>query len=166
MKKILMILAFLMITLSSYSQIDYPRFETDSIGNKIVLLTIEQAQQLDNNTDLLVLFEKLNSDISSYDNICVRVVNEKDQVINEQTLQISKLKEALLNKDEQITNLQKTNDAQSRDIISLKKSLVNKDDEINLHLGEIKRVKTKSLIGGILGGSSIIALIIALIVIK
>lgn len=161
-----MILAFLMITLSSYSQIDYPRFETDSIGNKIVLLTIEQAQQLDNNTDLLVLFEKLNSDISSYDNICVRVVNEKDQVINEQTLQISKLKEALLNKDEQITNLQKTNDAQSRDIISLKKSLVNKDDEINLHLGEIKRVKTKSLIGGILGGSSIIALIIALIVIK
>ncbi len=166
MKKILMILAFLMITLSSYSQIDYPRFETDSIGNKIVLLTIEQAQQLDNNTDLLVLFEKLNSDISSYDNICVRVVNEKDQVINEQTLQISKLKEALLNKDEQITNLQKTNDAQNRDIISLKKSLVNKDDEINLHLGEIKRVKTKSLIGGILGGSSIIALIIALIVIK
>jgi hypothetical protein len=161
-----MILAFLMITLSSYSQIDYPRFETDSIGNKIVLLTIEQAQQLDNNTDLLVLFEKLNSDISSYDNICVRVVNEKDQVINEQTLQISKLKEALLNKDEQITNLQKTNDAQNRDIISLKKSLVNKDDEINLHLGEIKRVKTKSLIGGILGGSSIIALIIALIVIK
>ena len=43
---------------------------------------------------------------------------------------------------------------------------MNKDDEINLHLGEIKRVKTKSLIGGILGGSSIIALIIALIVIK
>ena len=166
MKKILAILAFWFISISAYSQTDYPRFETDSLGNKIVLMTIEQAQALDNNTDLLILFEKMNVDIGDYDKICVKVINEKDIVINAQTIQISKLKEALLNRDEQIENLQKTNSAQNSVILSLNKTIDNKDREINLHLGEIKRVKSKSLIGGIIGGTSIIGLIIALIAIK
>lgn len=166
MKRILAIIAFWFISISAYSQTDYPRFETDSFGNKIVLMTIEQAQKLDNNTDLLVLFEKMNADIGDYDNVCVKVINEKDVVINSQTVQISKLKEALLNRDEQIENLQKTNSKQANLIVSLEKTIDNKDREINLHLGEIKRVKSKSLIGGLIGGTSIIGLIIALIAIK
>lgn len=166
MKRILAIIAFWFISISAYSQSDYPRFETDSLGNKIVLMTIEQAQKLDNNTDLLVLFEKMNADIGDYDKVCVKVINEKDVVINSQTVQISKLKEALLNRDEQIENLQKTNSKQANLIVSLEKTIDNKDREINLHLGEIKRVKSKSLIGGIIGGTSIIGLIIALIAIK
>lgn len=166
MKKLLAILTFLIFSISAYSQIEYPRFETDSLGQKVVLMTIEQAQALDNNTDLLILFEKMNSNIVNYDSVCIKVINEKDEVINTQTVQISKLKEALLNKDEQIANLQKTIENRDKSILILEKTLVNKDAEINLHLGEIKRVKSKTLIGGLIGGTSIIGLIIALIVIK
>jgi hypothetical protein len=165
MKKLALLIIFLIFSISSYSQ-EYPRFETDSTGQKVVLMTIEQAQALDNNTDLLILFEKLNSDITDYDKICLKVINEKDEIINTQTVQISKLKEALLNKDEQILNLQKTNENKDKTILILNKTIENKDKEINLHLGEIKRVKNKSLIGGFIGGTSIIGLVIALIAIK
>lgn len=166
MKRILAILTFLIFSLSAYSQIDYPRFETDSLGQKVVLMTIEQAQKLDNNSDLLALFEKMNSDIINYDSICIKVVNEKEEIINMQSIQISKLKEALNNKDAQISNLQKTIENKDKSILILEKTLENKDKEINLHLGEIKRVKTKTLVGGLIGGTSIIGLIIALIAIK
>jgi hypothetical protein len=166
MKKILAIITFLIFSFSAFAQIEYPRFETDSTGQKVVLMTIEQAQALDNNSDLLALFEKMNSDISNYDIICVKVINEKDEIINSQTIQINKLKEALQNKDEQISNLQKTIDLKNQSIIVLEKTIQNKDKEINLHLGEIKRIKTKSLVGNIIGGGSIIGLIIALIAIK
>ena len=76
------------------------------------------------------------------------------------------MKEALQNKDEQISNLQKTIDLKNQSIIVLEKTIQNKDKEIDLHLGEIKRVKTKSLVGNIISGGSIIGLIIALIAIK
>jgi len=166
MKKLLAILTFLIFSFSAYSQIDYPRFETDSLGQKVVLMTIEQAQALDNNSDLLALFEKMNSDIANYNSVCIKVVNEKEEIINMQSVQISKLKEALENKDAQINNLQKTIENKDKSILILEKTIQNKDTEINLHLGEIKRVKTKSLVGGLIGGTSIIGLIIALIAIK
>ena len=129
-------------------------------------MTLEQAQALDNNTDLLILFEKLDSGINNIDTICVRVINEKDEVINQQTIQIYNLKEALDNKDQQILNLQKSIEEKDKSILLLEKVITNKDTEINLHLGEIKRVKKKALVGGLVGGTSIIGLIIALIAIK
>lgn len=166
MKRILTILFFLIFSLSAYSQIEYPRFEIDSLGQKVVVMTIEQAQALDNNSDLLALFEKMNSDIINYDSVCIKVINEKDEVINMQSIQIDKLKLALENKDAQISNLQKTLENKDKSILLLEKTLENKDKEIELHLGEIKRVKTKTLVGGLIGGTSIIGLIIALIAIK
>jgi uncharacterized protein (DUF3084 family) len=165
MKNLILFITFFLISLTAFSQ-DYPKIEKDSLGNQIVIMTLEQAQALDNNTDLLVLFEKLNTDISNFDSVCVKVINEKDEVINQQTIQISNLKKALNNKDDQILNLQKTVDEKDKSILILEKVIVNKDQEINLHLGEIKRVKKKSLIGGLAGGTSIIGLIIALIVIN
>ena len=47
---------------SSFAQtLDYPRYEVDSLGQKVIVMTIEQAMKLDNNSELLTLFEKLNS---------------------------------------------------------------------------------------------------------
>lgn len=165
MKNLILSTFLFLFSLNGFSQ-DYPRIEKDSLGNQLVIMTLEQAQALDNNTDLLILFEKLDSDINNIDTICVKVINEKDEVINQQTIQISNLKEALDNKDQQILNLQKSNEEKDKSILLLEKVITNKDTEINLHLGEIKRVKKKSLVGGLIGGTSIIGLIIALIAIK
>jgi hypothetical protein len=63
----IIILSF--FALFSSAQIDYPKYSVDSLGQKIVLLTIDQAMRLDNNSELLGLFEKLNSQISDYDSV-------------------------------------------------------------------------------------------------
>jgi hypothetical protein len=42
-------------------KIEYPRY-TDSTDKKVVQMTIAQAMKLDNNTELLGLFEELSRD--------------------------------------------------------------------------------------------------------
>ena len=81
MKAALVFALLFLFTLTAYSQIEYPRYDKDANGQAIVMLTIEQAQALDNNTDLLFMFEKLNSQIGNYDSICLKLVNEKEKVI-------------------------------------------------------------------------------------
>jgi glucan phosphorylase len=143
--------------------IDYPRFETDSLGQKVVVMTIEQAQKLDNDTDMLSLFEKLDSDISSYDSICVKVISEKDIVIAQQTVQINQLKSLVENKDDQIVNLQsQINDYKNKELGYIKE-ISNKNEEINLHLDKIRDQKIKMIVGGGLGGLTIIGLVIGII---
>lgn len=153
MKKFIAIIAFLIVSLSAYSQIDYPRIEKDSLGNKVVVMTIEQAQKLDNNSELLVLFEKLDSQIGNFDSICIKVLNEKDVVINTQIVQINDLKRSLQTKDAKISNLQSQIEEKDKKLANKDTEIANKDKEINLHLDEIKRVKRKYLVGGSIGGA-------------
>lgn len=165
MKKFLIIFAFL-LSFTVNAQIVYPRYEKDTLGQTIVLLTLEQAQALDNSTDLLVLFRTLDAQIVDYDSVCVKVIGEKDRVIDEQTVQINKLKETLQVKSDEIVNLQKRLLEKENKIISLEEEIKNKNTEIDLHLGEVRRVKRNAWIGGGLGGTAIIGLILALIAIK
>jgi chromosome segregation ATPase len=164
MKKALVFTLLFLFTLTAYSQIEYPRYDKDVNGQAIVMLTIEQAQALDNSTDLLLLFEKLNSQVSSYDSVCLKVVDQKNAVIAEQTIQINKLKESLQNKDDQIANLQTTLQKKDDVILTYQAELDNKNKEIDLHKGEIKRVKRKFIFAGIGGGVAIVGLIFALLV--
>jgi hypothetical protein len=106
MKIILTLLTFLIISITSFSQIDYPRFDIDSMGQKVVVMTIEQAQILNNKAQLLSLLEQLDVQINNYDSICIKVINEKEIVIAKQDIQINNLKELANNKDQQIENLQ------------------------------------------------------------
>lgn len=161
------ILALLLFAASSvYGQIEYPRYEKDSLGQIVVVMTVEQAQKLDNATDLLVLFEKLNSQIAEYDSVCLKVITSKDKVIAEQTIQINKLKEACDSKDQQIIDLQKIIAKREETIANLDSQL-KKSEEIQLvYKKEVRRLKTKMIVGGSIGGLSIIGLIIGIIAIK
>jgi peptidoglycan hydrolase CwlO-like protein len=165
MKK-LIILFIMFFAITANAQISYPRYEKDSLGQTVVLLTVEQAQALDNSTDLLALFRKLDAQLVDYDSICLKVVAEKDIVIAEQTVQINKLKETLQVKNDEIDNLQKRLLEKDKKIVNLETEIKNKDREIDLHLGEIGRVKRNAWIGGSLGGLSIVGLIIAIIAIN
>lgn len=164
MKKALVFALLFLFTLTAYSQIDYPQYFKDANGQVIVMLTLEQAQALDNNTDLLLLFEKLNSQIASYDSLCLRVVNQKNDVIAQQTIQINKLKESLQKKDDQIAILQSTLQKKDEVINTYQAELVNKNKEIVLHKGEIKRVKKKLIVAGVGGGVVITGLFFALLI--
>jgi hypothetical protein len=159
MKKLIIFLTFFLFSFNSFSQeIDYPIIQVDSLGKTVITMTIEQAQVLDNKADLLDLLEKANSQMINVDSVCVRIVNEKEEVIIKQDLKINELTNLINNKDEQIENLKRRiTDYQLKEIL-FKMEIENKDKEINLHLGEIRRVKRKSLIGGITGGAIIITL--------
>lgn len=164
MKSIIFLLSFLFMSFNSFSQgMDYPRYEIDSLGQKVVVMTIEQAQKLDNSVDLLNLFEQLDATLNDYDSICVKVIADKDKVIAQQDVQISQLKALNSNKDSQIENLlAQINDYKNKEI-GYVKELENKDKEIELHLDKIKDLKTKMWIGGGIGGVVIIGLILGII---
>lgn len=159
MKKIIIFLSFLLFSINCFSQkIDYPIIHIDSTGLTVITMTIEQAQILDNKAELLELVEKANSQMNNVDSVCIKVINEKDEVIAKQDIQISELRGLIDNKDKQIDNLQKRiNDYKLNEIL-FKTEIDNKDKEIKLHLGEITRVKRKSLLGGLAGGVVIIVL--------
>jgi uncharacterized protein (DUF3084 family) len=148
------------------SQIDYPRYEVDSLGQTVVVMTIEQAQKLDNNSELLSLFEKLNAQMLDYDSVCIRVINDKEYVISTQKLEISKLKESIDLKDEKIITLQKEIEEHNKKVNLLEQQLLNRNDLIKVKDEEIRRLKIKMAVGGSASGLAIIGLIIGLILIK
>jgi uncharacterized protein (DUF3084 family) len=152
MKNLIVLFTFLFLSSSAYSQIDYPRYEQDSLGQTVVVMTIEQAQALDNNTDLLSLFRKLDAQLLDYDSLCVKVISDKDEIITKQTVQINKLKETLAVKGDEITNLQKRIVEKDAEIANLNIELQNKKDEIKLHKKELKKGKAKAFTYGAVGG--------------
>jgi|688.fasta_scaffold04263_22 hypothetical protein len=147
----------------SAQTIDYPRYEVDSLGQKVVVMTIEQAMKLDNNSELLTLFEKLNSQLGEYDSTCIKVINDKEKVISIQTVEISKLKESLNIKDEQIASLQHRIAEYIVNIGILQDQVKNREDVISEKDKQIRGLKTKMIFGGIGSGAAIVGLILGLI---
>ena len=147
----------------SAQTIDYPRYEVDSLGQKVVVMTIEQAMKLDNNSELLTLFEKLNSQLGEYDSICIKVINDKEKVISIQTVEISKLKESLNIKDEQIASLQYRIAEYIVNIGILQDQVKNREDVISEKDKQIRGLKIKMMVTGIGGGAAIIGAILGLI---
>lgn len=171
MKKFLTLIIGMILSLSAYSQysqpkIEYPRFEIDSLGQQVLVMTIEQAQNLDNGTDLLVLLQKQNTQMSQYDSVCVKVINDKEQVIASQKMEIAKLKESINNKDLQIKSLQSEVDVYLKKILILEDQVVNRQQVIDEKNLQLRKMKTKMIFGGIGGGIAIIGLILGLLVIN
>jgi|GEM_PF-6498046 len=62
MKHTLIILLLLFIAGAGYAQTsDYPRFYTDSAGNRCVVFTLAQAQKVDNDMELLKMYRVLDT---------------------------------------------------------------------------------------------------------
>jgi hypothetical protein len=58
-------------------------------------MTIAQAMKLDNNTELLGLFEELGVEMGNFDRVYIKVISDKDVVISKQKVEISNLKKIL-----------------------------------------------------------------------
>jgi hypothetical protein len=167
MKKFIFILIYILFSFEIYSQInkrDLPQYyiqNGDTIG---VVLSVEQVQKLDNDVELLRLFEDLSLDCDNLDKHYIKVINELNQVVSIHEVQIKnlksqneilngeidKLKLAIVIKEKQldIANKQKTND--STQIVLLKKDL--------------KKAKVKNFISwGSTGFVSVLAVLLLII---
>jgi len=142
MKNIFLVLLLNFFILTTFGQTifqkeDLPQYyiqNGDTIG---ILLTVEQVQKLDNNTELLTLFEKLSIKCDSLDAYYVKVINNmNDKIglldvkignITEQNKKqddiITKLKEQILIKESQLGLCEKQRSNDSTIIKDLKKDL-------------------------------------------
>lgn len=140
---------------------DFPKFETDDSGQVFVTLTIEQAQKLDNNTDLLSLFRELDSQIGKYDSASIKVINDKEEVIAIQKVQISTLKEQILIKDDVINSLQNQINAYISKVDIMDKQIANRENVIKEKDKQIKKLKFKNILTGITTFAATILLVLS-----
>ena len=163
MKKILVILTTLILT-SAFGQvtpeIKYPRFEVDSLGQKVIVMTIPQAMKLNNNSDLLEKFEAQDIRMKEYETLCVKVISEKDVVIAKLSVIISRQDGQLIVKDEKIKSLQGEILSWMEKNKVLEAQLAKKQEVIDEKDKQLSRLKTKMIIGGGLGSAAIIGLIL------
>lgn len=160
---ILMTLTFATMFSQVTQQIRYPRFEVDSLGQKVVVMTIPQAMKLNNNSNILTKFEQLEAEMQDYENMCIKVVNEKDEVIVKLNVVITKQDQQLIIKDEKINALQEEILAWMQKNKVLESQLTNRQEVIDEKDRQIKRLKLKMVIGGVGGAAIIIPLVLKVV---
>ena len=160
---ILMMLFFTTMFSQVTQEIKYPRFEKDSLGQKVVVMTIPQAMKLNNNSNILEKFEKLQAEMQDYENMCIKVVNEKDEVIVKLNVVITKQDQQLIIKDEKINALQEEILAWMQKNKVLESQLANRQEVIDEKDRQIKRLKLKMVIGGVGGAAIIIPLVLKVV---
>jgi len=166
MKKLFTLLMTLVFT-TMFSQvtqkIKYPRFEVDSLGQKVIVMTIPQAMKLNNNSNILEKFEQLQAEMQDYENICIKVINEKDEVIAKLDVVITKQDSQLVKKDEKINALQQEIIGWMQKNQVLQTEVVNRQNVIDEKNKQLGRLKTKMVVGGIGGSVVIIGLVLSVL---
>lgn len=133
----------------------------DTIG---IILSIEQVQKLDNNTELLKLFKQLQIDCDNLEGYYVSIINECNQQIALLEASNSSLTQQGSKKDELITNQEKRLDNCSKDSLLVSKELKNKDEEIKLLKKDLTKEKFKKWVSA--GFNALQAAAIVFILIK
>jgi hypothetical protein len=159
MKYITILFLFLIGTING--QKSYPYLYSDSVGSQFVVLTIEQAQKLDNATEFSPTFWK---DVNKYyihvDSLCKIEIEEKNNIVDSLSLVNKTLNE--------VTNIMSESISVRDTIIKSKNQIIKKlEGEIILnnekHENEIKfkdkEIKKKNRDIKYLGGFSIILMI-------
>jgi len=164
MKKLFTILSILLYTLSFSQNNKIPRYiieDGDTIG---ILLSIEQVQNLDNKSELLILFEDLELKSDRLNQNYIDIINKSN--------------EKMVILDYKILQQQKENDDYQLIIINLKKQIANceenvklcdlqksnKDKEIEIFKQTIRKEKFKKWLS--VGGNIAIVITILFLVIK
>jgi peptidoglycan hydrolase CwlO-like protein len=152
MKKILITMMLVLSSVLAFSQTDYPRIETDSLGKKVVVMTIEQVQKIDNNLEILQLMEKAQLECDSLNMSYIRVIDNQGKQISLLELDIKHLKEQLNSKDEQITNLQtRLSNSETTNKLCEEQKL-NYEKQVDILKDEVRKQKNHKIIGFIVGG--------------
>jgi len=157
MNKLILTLILTISSFLSFSQtIDYPRIETDSLGRKVVIMTIEQAQKVDNNLEIINLLTKQGTECDSLNTAYLKVIDKQGKQISLLELDVKTLKEQINDKDIQIKNLQTQlkNETESNKLCDDQKKL--KDEEIKLLKREVRRQKMQKVVGFIVGGVGVV----------
>lgn len=160
MKRLILLLS-LLTSFCAFSQ-KYPRIETDSSGQKLVVMTYQQAQKIDNSFEMLRLLEKANIDCDSLSLSYVRVIDQyKNRVVLLET-DLLLYKGQVSDKDSQILNLQSRLQNCELSSQASEKQIETRDQQIILLKDEVKSLKIKRNISYGVGIAGVIAGILLL----
>lgn len=163
MKNLIITILFLITALTTFSQ-DYPRIETDSLGRKLVVMTYEQAQKIDNTFELVKLLEKAGAECDSLTLSYVKVIDNLKKQVKLLESDITLYKGQVVDKDKQIENLQARLKNCEDNKEACDEQLNVRDKQIGLLNEEISTLKTKRNIGWGVGIGGVILGVILVIV--
>ena len=149
LNKIIITISIMLMSFTVYGQEAFPRFEQDSLGNKYVAISMEQARYVDNKLDILKLLK--NNDMLQFglDSLNVQVVNDLENVIATQSIQIDNLNQLVDNKDEQISNLQsQVANYMLRDI-TYESQISNLEDKVDIYDKQVNKLEGQIFWGSV-----------------
>ena len=160
--KIIFYIIATMISLASVSQ-EYPKIELNKRGEKLVVFTLEQAQKIDNDLEILSLLEKSSIQCDSLNLSNARTIEAQARQIEFLDKGIMSLEEQVKDKDLQIENISTRfkNLEKNNKICDEQKTI--KERQISKLKLDLKKEKAKSWL---LGGSGIAIGILAILIIR
>jgi len=162
MNKILTII-FILFIFNIKAQNNYPKQFVDSCGDTLIIVTLKQAQSIDNKLDLLKLYEEMDADIANKDSMCLLVIKEKDNTITLLKNDILLHKKNIEYKNIELDYLNKVL-VEDKKVLSISNNEVkNRQEIIEIKNKEIKHIKRNMWIGGATLGSIIAILSYCLI---
>lgn len=167
MKNILItFLALFSLNLFSQSTLDLPKFYIDNGDTVGIVISIEQAQQIDSDQELLELLEKKGINCDSTISRYIKVVNEYDNQIAILELKVKSQEVVIKLKDESIQNLnERLNNcetdvaAANRQISILQETIKNLEKRLTL-----SKIKSSLKMGGGLVVGVIVGFVSAIVI--
>ena len=163
MKSIFLTILLSLVYLISSAQTELPRYLIEGGDTIGVIISIEQAQKLDNNSELLELFKKLRIDCDNLDTHYIQVINALNEQVALLKVNISELEgenSSLTSWNsslkEQLRNSEKSNRLCNEE-------LENKDQEIKILKSEVRRQKIRKVVS-VVGNAALIVVTTILII--
>jgi len=170
MKKILVTILLALCSLTSFTQTMYKSYSVVAIDSTVttprylvgnndnvksdtlgIVITIKQAQKIDNDLDLLVLYKNMHVDCDSTVSFLVQVVDDYKKL---NVLAVAKFKAyeiASLDQKNQIDNLKQQIDIKKGEIVVQKSIISDKDGIIAIDKLQIRHLK-REVVGITVGG--------------
>jgi len=145
----------ILISVTSYSQTtkrdsiigSLPAYYVENGDTLGIILSIEQAQQIDNDEEILQLLETMKISCDSTINKYIVVVNEYDRKIGILNMKIHKLEDISKSQTALIDNLKLQIDNYKADLKKAEEQLTKKDNIISLQEKRINRLQMGKGIG-------------------
>lgn len=149
---------------AQFDTLDLPRpyYYMDKVVG--VIISLEQAQKIDNDYEVFTQMEKLIKEYNLSDSITISIVNVQNEKIALLEAKIDNNKHIITEKDSLITNLNKTIDTYIRDIMLYKElDTVNKN-EIKTLKDENRKNRRQKIAAFVTSGILAVAIIVVSIV--
>jgi hypothetical protein len=143
---------------------DYPRYIKDSAsGLTCVVFTIDQAKKLDNDEELLQMYQLLHTSADSLIKSLVFKVKVSDTEVAYLNLEVRELEKVNASEKMLVANLKEQIEDYKKNIALANQQLGLKDEQLRNLNKEIRKLKTMKIVGFSVGALGIIAAIITLL---